>query len=425
MASTPLLAIAACTLLGVGAGGVVGIASLHVEPARGGVAAAAHASHTYRDAVKSLDDAIASESARAALDPTSWLVQGTLASNYRSRAIVTGDTADYERAQAALDLSFRLAPAGAGPFLQRAQLHGSLHRWDLMEDDLQAVERGLPKSWQRAAAVGLRGDYALQCGRYEQARALLEQAARLDPGPARLCALAELSNTTGDFHAADSLLDHAETSCAARDYPQRAWLQFERATLVLARGDAQAAAGWIARAQEAMPGWWRSDGLAADIAARLGKGADAVAIDQRLVRATGNPLFMDALARLALARGDAAEASRWTDMAWAVYSLQLLTIPEAAGAHALDHVLDLTHDGALAVQLAEANQRMRPGGDASIQLARAYLLDQRIADARTTIESVLVSPYALPAAHRAPAAIYAAGGDSVRARVQAALANPL
>ncbi len=427
MPSASLLAFSGLALLGLGTGGALMVSAARAEPAAACATsgwATAPAAHTYRDAVRSLDDAIASESARAAMDPSSWLVQGTLAANYRSRAVVTGDAADYERAQAALDAAFRLAPAGAGPFLARAQLHASLHRWDLMEADLVAVERGLPKDWQRATAVGLRGDYALQCGQYARARACLERAADLDPSAARLCALAELRNATGDFPAADSLLDQAVRACAPRDYPQRAWLLFERATMVLARGHARAAAGWVARAQEAMPGWWRADGLAADIAARLGDAADAAASDLRLVRATGNPLFMDALARLARGRSDAAEAERWTSLAWAVYAQQLATIPAAAGAHALDHVLDLTQDGALAVRLAEANHGMRPGGESGIQLARAYLLAGRLADARVAIESVLASPYALPAVHRAAAEVYAAAGDAARARAQAELASP-
>jgi tetratricopeptide (TPR) repeat protein len=415
-------------LLGLGCA-TIGVGGWVIAPGAGPAPAApeaqARAAHTYAEAVRALDDAVENESARADLDPASWLVRGTLAQSYRSRAQLTGDYADYARAQDALDAAFTIAPAGAGPVLARAQLHASMHRWELMEGDLATLEHSLPKWFELAAAAGLRGEYAVQSGRYPEARAQLEKAMSLDPGPVRLFALGDFTNLTGDHAAADALFDQAVAACGARDYPTKAWVLFERGVILEGRGDLDGALTWLHRADGELSGWWRVQGQIAEVTALRGDTDAARASYQELVRSTGHPEFMDALARLALARGDADDARHWTAMGWTVYDQELKAFPEAACGHALDHVLDLSGDGALAVRLALENHRLRPGGEASVKLARAYLLDGRPGEARAVIEQVLATPYDVPTLHRAAAGIYSACGDQARAQQQTALAARL
>ncbi len=418
MQSTPLIMLCSLGFITLGAGGLLLSGGDGAPQAQ-----AAHASHTYSDAVRSLDDAVENEAARADLDPLSWTVRGSLALSYRSRAQLTGDYADYARSQEALDAAFNIAPAGAGPVLARAQLHASMHRWELMEGDLRIVDQMLPKYWESATAAALRGEYAVQSGRYGEGKALLEKAAATDPGnPVRMFALADFRNQTGDRAGCDALLDRALAACTRHDYPTTAWIQDERGVILEGRGDLDGAERWFRRADASMPGWWRVQGQLADLAVLRGDAASAGTAYKALVRSTGHPEFMDALARLALAHGDGEEARHWTGMAWTVYAQELIAFPEAAAGHALDHVLDLSGDGALAVRLASQNHRLRPGGEASVKLARAYLLAGRTSDAVQVIEGVLASPYDLPSLHRAAADIYRAAGEVQQAGRQDALA---
>lgn len=144
-----------------------------------------------------------------------------------------------------------------------------------------------------------------------------------------------------------------------------------------------------------------------------------------IIDRTGNPEYMDAVADIYAARHDMINARRWTVRARAVYEERLALYPEAAGGHALDHFLQ--HDPARAVQLAEINRDARPGGEAQVKLAEAYLGVGRVDDARETIERVLATDWNTAELHVVAARIYQRAGSSARAseeRQRAVLLNP-
>jgi tetratricopeptide (TPR) repeat protein len=358
--------------------------------------------------VRELDGWVESSAARTRHDPRSWLALEGLAQGYRARALLTGEWLDFGRAREAVDRAFAVAPGGVGPFLTRAQLDASLHRWDRIEGDLVATENAMPKDEERSAIAALRAERAFQCGRYGEAIAGYEAALGLDRSSTRLFALADARNQLGEPVIADRLLDEAERLAPDRDRVAGAWLQMQRGVIEQERGHLAEARRRYERADGIMPGWWRVEGRLAGLRAAEGDVDGAIASYRALVKRTGSAEFMDALARLHRARGEAAEAGRWIAVARAIYDGELAEAPEAACGHGLDHALDLEDDPACAVRLAEMNHRLRPGGEATVKLARAYLKAGRTAEAAALIDGVLATPWRTAALAAAVAQIHAA-----------------
>jgi tetratricopeptide (TPR) repeat protein len=401
MLSTPWLAMALLAGASATAGGVM-LVSGHASATR---ADPAHPQHGYREAVLSLDDYIEAATARTTADPRSWLVPEGLAQGYRRRAQLTGDYIDYTRARESLELSFATAPPGAGPFLARAQLNATMHCWDRIEPDLVKVEHSWPKSFERAAVQTLRGERAFQSGLYDESLKDYHQALDLEHGPIRYFSLAAAENALGDHAGADALLDQAERLQPRRDFFTAAWLQLERGIILQDRGELDLAHERFLKAESIMPGWWRVEGREADVLVLRGEVADALPLYQDLVKKTSNPEFMDDLARWSK---DASEREHYRAMARAVYDSEITEYPEAACAHALDHFLDLEHEPELTVKLALMNYHLRPGGEASTKLARAYLHAGRNQEARELITKVLADRWDMSLLHRTAQEIFTA-----------------
>ncbi len=137
-------------------------------------------------------------------------------------------------------------------------------------------------------------------------------------------------------------------------------------------------------ANRILPGWWLIEEHIAESWALTGRTREAEALYLSIVERTGHPEFMDALARIAEAKGDT-EASAWDARADQAFEKQIAKFPEAASGHALDHFLARAENSERAIQLAEANARIRPNGEALLQLAQAYRLAGRAADARAAL----------------------------------------
>jgi len=414
MITAPWMAMALVAGLSVTAGGVL-LAGGHAAAVR---VQSQNAHHSYDSQVRTLDDYVEQLTARQRLDPVSWLIPESLAKTYRTRAQLTGDYVDYGRARDAISLSFSIAPPGAGPFLARAQLDATMHCWDRIEPDLVRVEHSDPHSFEQAAVDALRAERDFQSGRYPEALAGYRTALRLEHAPMRYFALADAENTLGDHVAADLLLDQAESLQSHRDYFSCAFIQFQRGVIFMNRGLFDQAEERFGFAESVMPGWWRVQGRLADLQVVRGDLTAATASYISLVAQTANPEFMDDLARIA---PDPATRERYRSMARSVYDSEMTDYPQAACAHALDHFLDLEHEPELTLRLAEQNYRLRPGGEASTKLARAYLQAGRLPDAVHLIETVLATPWDMPLLHRTAAQIFTASGNTQRAAHERAL----
>lgn len=370
-----------------------------------------------------LDAEIAAVAGPARERPDDWVRSEEVAGLFRSRARLTGDYDDLAEAERWLQSAFDHAPEGAGPWMSRARLHFTLHRLDGVEPDIAMAERRLLlDDVDRAGFTLLRADVAYQQGGYDDARDGIAGARALHDDLAADLSEAQLRWHTGDPDAALAWFDDAEGRYHGFSAEPRAWLHLQRGLVELDRGRWDEAMAHYEAADAEMSGWWLVDEHRAEILALRGDVDAARAVYADVVERTGNPEFMDALAGLALAQGDADEARRWIADARAAYDAQLARFPEAAAGHALQHHLDFGTDPVFTLGLAERNAALRPNGEALTLLALAQLGAGQPEKARATIEGVLASPWWSAATHLAAARIYEALGESELAEAQRAAA---
>jgi tetratricopeptide (TPR) repeat protein len=226
---------------------------------------------------------------------------------------------------------------------------------------------------------------------------------------------------------AEHFFDRSERELQSPTAQVRAYHELQRGILDLERGRLDDALAHFRRADRVFPGHWLIEEHIAEVATLQGRLDEAEAMYRDIVRRTGHPEFMDALAGIAAERGDAAARDAWSRRAAAVWRQRLAQFPEAAYGHAIDHCLD-KGDRACALSLAERNHQARPYGDAKVKLAQALLLNGRLDEARRMIDTALASPWRTADLHKVASDIYAAGGERAEAARQLAAArsiNPL
>lgn len=389
----------------------------HVVPQRIAVLRAPAVDYTQQ--VQLLDSWVTDLAARTRRDPRSWLAWESLANTYRERALFTGTTMDLARAEEALARSFAVAGPGAGPFLSRARLQASLHRFAAAEADLTLAEGEIALDVREAAGIAaLRATIAFQNGRYAQAFAAWERSLNLFPTPTAMFALADAQACTSEPASAAELMHRARLMVDERDPRTAAWLAAQQGIFELDRGCWAAATADFAAAERILPGWWFTAAQRADLLVRSGAHEPAIVLYTQLVQRTGKPELMDALASELRLMGRESAAQAWSTIAGLAYEDLLQRQPEAAYGHALDHFLGVATEPVRLVDIAEKNYRLRPGGEATLKLAHAYFLGQRLPQAVATIEKVLATPYSTAAVHRLAAEIFTAHGDALRAAAE-------
>lgn len=383
---------------------------------------------SYPEALQRADVAIGNAREAAGRAPDQWLMHEILASELLARAQLSGSYDEYAAAERALDDAFKVAVAGSGPHMMRAGLDFSMHRLAGAERQLAAMDRYVvpPDAGDRAEMAGMRGDIAFYRGDYHRALALYDAADALVPGAASFRRAIHAART-GDADRADAFFATAERNYRSPTPQTRSYLELQRGILDLDRGRLDAAMDHFREADRLFPGRWLVEEHIAEVLELQGKTAEAEKLYRDIVRRTGNPEFIDALAAIAAARGDTAEARRLFDQSGAIWARRIEQFPEAAYGHAIEHCV-ARQDWPCALRLAEKNHAARPFGEAKVALARALLRNDRTAEARTAIEAVLASPWRTAALHRTAADIYTASGMAAEAAAQDRLAraiNPL
>lgn len=359
-----------------------------------------------------IDARIDSLQARAADRPDDWLTRMHLGNALLDRTGLTHDIADYDRLQHVLDESFAIAPEGSGPLLLAARFAFTTHRLDAAEDVLDRMDaRPMRKRDEDLAARMLRAQIAFQRGDHEAAITALEQLAARSPAAVN-AELALVLAKTGAADRADALLADAYARTTPKDARRRAWTLVQRGLLAMERGAYLQALEHLQDADAELSGWWLVQEHIAEVHDRLGRHGKAIEILEALVVAHGMPQHMDALA---LARRHAGQSvGDLVERAGAIWTDWRERWPEAAMGHGLEHELQFGSPQR-AVALAEANHAARPGGDASVALARAYLAANRASDALARIDRVLATPYRTAALHRVAAEVHVALGDPTAA----------
>lgn len=383
---------------------------------------------SYAEAIRRSDTAIANAQAAADAGSDQWLMHEIHAGELMARAQLSGDYGTYAAAQQALDKAFAVAVKGSGPHLMRAAFDFSMHRLAGAEAQLAATDGYAvpPDPGDRAEIAAMRGDIAFYRGEYDKAWALYDAADRLVPGSANF-RRAIFAARTGKVDLADAYLAEAEKGFRSPTPQTRSYMQLQRGILDLDRGRLDDAMVHFREADRLFPGRWLIEEHIAEVLALQGKTMAAEKLYRGIVRRTGHPEFIDALAAIVEAKGDKAGADTLYAHSSKIWAERLRQFPEATYGHGIDHCM-ARKDWACALRLAEANAKARPYGEARIKLAAALLANDRVDEARVLIEQVLASRWRTADLHRTAAEIYQASGLTRKAAAQdrlAKAANPL
>jgi tetratricopeptide (TPR) repeat protein len=378
---------------------------------------------SYEDAMARAKVAVANASAAAAGAPNQWLMHEILASEYLAKAQLSGSYDDYAAAERALDDAFKVAVTGSGPHLVRASLEFTMHRLAGAERQLDAIDRYVvpPDRAERAEIAAMRGDIAFYRGQYKQALAYYGQADALVPDAASFRRAIHAART-GNPDRALAYFDQSEKAYRSPTPQTRAYLELQRGIVQLDRGKLDEALEHFRIADRLFPGRWLFEEHIAEVLTRQGKISEAETLYRDIIRRTGHPEFVDALAGIAAAKGDTATAARLYAQSSTIWARRLKQFPEATYGHAVDHCI-AKKDWPCALQLAQKNHQARPFGEAKIALARALLGSGQISQARAMIETVLASPWRTADLHRAATDIYTASDMAAKAQAQARLAG--
>ena len=352
--------------------------------------------------------------------PGDWLTRMHLGTVLLERAGLTNQVDDFNRIQAVLDDAFAIARAGSGPLLLAARFNFSIHRLAVAEQYLDMIDRrAVPRGDEQVVARVLRAEIAVQRGQYEVAFAELTAVAAIAPAAAN-AGLALYHAKTGNPVKADALLEDALESTNTNDPQRRAWMKLQIGIIAMDRGELLVALEHLQAADAELAGWWLVQEHIAEVHNRRDKHDKAIAIYEELVRTADLPQHMDALADLYRHTGEPQKAEELIARAAARWEQQLARFPEAAMGHGLQHHLQFgTPQRAL--ELALANHAARPGGDAQVSLARAYLRAGQAAEALAVAEQALASPYRTARLHDVAALAHTALGHTAAAEEQASL----
>ena len=393
-----------------------------------GAAAATETVTPYAEALADSTRAVREAEDRAVADAAGWIPQEMLALAYLDRAQLTGSHDDYAAADAALRLAVDRA-GKPGPCLAAARIHAALHRLRKAAAAVgECAGRVQMSAAERAELEGIAADVAFHEGRYADALRGYRAALQLAESIAGLARLSQYHARTGAPVEAAALLDRAERLYHGPSARPLAWLALQRGLLALDAGRWDDALALYLRAARLMPGWWLADEHIAEIHALRGEFDVALTRYEDIVARTGAPEYMDAIARIRLGQHQPAEAAEWVARARAIHRRRLETLPEAAAGHAIDHFLQFEPlEGSELLALARRDLDARPGAEAHMHLAQAYLRLRRAADAANALAPVLSSPWQTAKLHALAAQVFAArrdGAAAARAEAQAIALNP-
>ena len=372
---------------------------------------------TYEIEAAALDSAI--ESAVQLIDrkPHDTLIALETVSLYMERARLTGNYADFGKAQALLAVATSRGNKASYPCLAHAKLHYALHRLHAASAALDSC----PAMADPVEIAGLRGDIAFYSARYQEAENLYRALVNQVGTPTQFFRLAMLRKKTGSPGEAAALMEAAEKRYHGGSATMKAWFKLQRGLIAWDRGDIDEALALYALASDELPGGWLIDEQIAEARRLKGDTAAAKELYESVVRRSGLPEHMDELARLLREGATPESATEWVKRAEAIYRERLEIFPEASVGHAVDHFLQFGTP-AEALALARRNAELRPYGDAQIALAAALFRAGQAGAAAECIARVEASGWNTAQLHAIAAQIHAGLGHKAVADAQRAKA---
>ena len=366
------------------------------------------------DDLARIDHNISAWTKNLAANDKDFLSASNLGLLYEARARLSGDVADYGRANAAAERSLGIVPTQLDVLALHARLAFATHDFTRALSEASALDRTAP---DQPAILAIVGDAHLELGDVDAAATIYGRIATLAPGPAITARLARLSFLRGDPAGAVQQAEAAQAAALSAGIagPSLSWYAYLAGTMQLAAGDPGAAEISFDKALDAWPqsllalaGRARADAAAGDTDKAIDGYRAAIAVAPQ-------PDALAALGDLLAMRGDDHAAQLQYDTVLAIAQLQ--------GSSGLVFnrqlvLFDVNHgrDVAMALQLADKELVERKdvyGYDAD---AWALLANGRATDADAAMAK------ALALGTRDAMLLYHAGeialavGDSARAR---------
>jgi tetratricopeptide (TPR) repeat protein len=256
--------------------------------------------------------------------------------------------ADYEKAD---DIAQRVAstnPGSADALRARASVHGVFHRWDAARRDLDEAQK---LGASADSLEGARGSIAMARGEYDEATKYIREDTPNASDLATAAVLAGLRQKHGD---AQRMFDKARATYGDVAPFPIAWMAFERARWLEARGKTEQAREWYEEALDVIPVYAHA---AVHLAANDPPDKAIARLDP-LTKTSDDP---DVLAALADAHQRAKhddDAKKWSAAARARYDELVKRHPEAFADHAARFFLK-QGEAKRSLELAQQNAKNR------------------------------------------------------------------
>lgn len=339
------------------------------------------------------------------------------------RARLTGDVDSYARAERALGEAVTLSPEDPEPLALLAGVLFTTHDFAgalTLADEIYESDRTL-------GALAVRGDAALELGRYDEAAADYRTLADAQPdASSSLVRLSRLAFLHGDAVRAAALAAQAEAAAAGEGSfgASRSWYAAYRGRIALESGRYDQAADHYRRAVQIAPDYHVAIAGLASVRAAQARIDDAIRLYERATAMVPEPSSLAALGDLYVVSDDHRSAADRYATVEAIADLQ------AVNRQLYDRQLALfwaDHDMNLRMALAIAETSLETRRDVYGYDALGWVLYRldRFEEARTASDEALALGTADARLWFHAGMISAALGDSERARTELATALDL
>jgi tetratricopeptide (TPR) repeat protein len=377
----------------------------------------------YQIELERIEGDIAELQSHALVPPVDSHMAGRYLHALYQRATLTGNLADLEAADAAIDAVIPHVTHPGDFYFLKANIASKLHRLADVRRNLDAV----PSVRDSFEGQALWADLDFLEGRYAAAKRTYESLIARDRTWDNLVRLAYFAAKMGDPATADRLYREAQDELTAKEMRSYAWVELQRGLLYLTYGRHEEADVCYRCAERAYSGYWLIEEHRAELLAAQGRFGDAAKLYQSIGARVPRPELQQALGDLYGATGEQERAQAWHARALAGY----LDSVRRGGVHYYHHLVDfycdVARDGAAAVQWARKDIALRGNFFTQAALAWALYRDGQLMPALESIQQALSSGAHYPHLLFQAATIHRAAGRAEEAdsyRQEAERLNP-
>lgn len=346
-----------------------------------------------------------------------------LSAAHHTRGRFRGDLREIQLGIDTLGVCLKKTPDNAQCLLMRAEQEQSLHRFGQAREDLEHAKK-FDADPVRVATLEMDLDW--NAGRYATAIEAIRKARIAHPSFSTWLREAQLNHDLGLENDADAAFEAAEDRIVDTGPLLVAHLNVQRGMQKVQTGRIEEACVFFRAAVERIPNYVAGNEHLAEALRMLGKNDEATRIYEKVVQLTDDPEFLHALAELYAANGKTKEAAELESKALAGYEVLLREYPEAMYWHGSEFFMAIGKPQR-ALELLQKNVALRPNSVSFVALANAELANNRMQDAKLSIDKALAMPVVSASLFWTASRIYRRLGDAPTAdkfRARAETLNP-